>query len=61
MTIELTESEIKTLRVYLDQALIELKGLRAIGLKNNTSIKNVESIKKKISQQNLLKENNYGI
>lgn len=49
MTIELTESEIKTLKFCLDQALVELKGLRAIGVKNDTSIKNVKSIKKKIS------------
>lgn len=48
--IKLTESEIKTLNFYLDKALIDAKGLQAIGMKNDVSVKNLELIKKKISQ-----------
>lgn len=50
MEIELTESEIKTLKLYLDKALIDAKGLRAIGMRNDMSVKNLESIKRKICQ-----------
>ena len=48
MEIKLTESEIKTLKFYLDKALIDAKGLQAIGIGNDVSVKNLESIKKKI-------------
>ena len=50
MEIQLTESEIKTLKFYLDKALIDAKGLCAIGIGNSTSVKNLESVKKKISK-----------
>ena len=49
MEIKLTESEIKTLKFYLEKALIDAKGLQAVEMGNETSVKNLESIKKKIS------------
>lgn len=51
MEIKLTESEIRTLIFYLDKALIDAKGLRSIGFGNDMSVRNLESIKKKISNQ----------
>lgn len=49
ITITITESEAKTLKRYLDNAIIDAKGLQAIGVGSKTSVKNLESIKKKLS------------
>lgn len=48
MEINLTESEIKTLKFYLEKALIDAEGLRAIGIGDGASINNLKAIKKKI-------------
>lgn len=52
MNIELTESEIKTLRFYLDKSLIDAKGLRAVGVIKGNTVTHLESIKKKINAVN---------
>ena len=48
MKIELTKNEIKILKLYLEKSLIDAKGLCAIGVVSNYSVKNLESIIKKI-------------
>lgn len=50
MVIELTESEVKTLNFALDKQLIDAKGLRAIGFGSDFTVKNLESIQRKISK-----------
>lgn len=49
MKIELTDSEAKTLKFYLEQSLIDARGLCAIGVGNKNSVINLESIIKKIN------------
>lgn len=46
--IELTDSEISTLRFYLDKALIDARGMAAIGVGDRSSVRNLESVAKKI-------------
>lgn len=48
MEINLTASEIKTLNFYVAQALIDVRGLAAIGFGNRKSVRNLESIQKKL-------------
>lgn len=52
MTIELTESEVKTLRFYLEKSLIDAQGMVAIGVGNKTSVDNLKSIMKKTITKN---------
>lgn len=49
MKIELTKNEIKILKLYLEKSLIDAKGLCAIGVVSNYSVKNLESIIKKLA------------
>lgn len=49
MKIELTESEIKTLKFYLEKSLIDAEGLCAIGVISNNSVINLKSIIKKVT------------
>lgn len=48
MQIELTPSEIRTLKFYLSQALIDAKGSRAIGIGSGKSVNDLESVIAKI-------------
>ena len=48
MKIELTENEIKTLKIYLEKMLIDAKGLYAVGVGSKNSVINLESILKKV-------------
>ena len=48
MKIELTNSEIKTLKFYLEKSLIDAEGLYAIGVGSKNSATNLKSILKKI-------------
>ena len=50
MKIDLTKYEIETLKFYLELALIDAKGMRAVGVGSNESVSNIESVIKKISQ-----------
>ena len=48
--IQLTESEINTLKFYLEMNLIDARGDEAIGIGSKATVKNLESIKKKITK-----------
>lgn len=50
MEIKLTESEIKTLKFYLEKALIDAEGMRAIGIGSARTTINLKSIMHKISR-----------
>ena len=49
MNIELTENEIKTLKFYVKQSLIDAKGNCAIGIGSKQSVMNLESILKRLN------------
>lgn len=51
MEINLTAAEIKTLNFYVAQALIDARGLVAIGFGNRESVRNLESIQRKLRKQ----------
>lgn len=48
ITIELTESEVKTLKLYLAHSIIDAEGLVAVGAGNQKSVDNLKSVLKKI-------------
>lgn len=50
MTVELTESEIKTLKYTIEGALIDLKGSRAIGMGGDVEIRDLNRVKRKIAR-----------
>lgn len=50
MEIKLTDSEIKTLKFYLEKALIDAEGMYAIGVENINSVINIKSIIHKINK-----------
>lgn len=50
MIIELTENEIKSLNRIIEGALIDLKGLRAVGLGGDMTIRDLNRIRRKIAQ-----------
>ena len=50
MEITLTESEIETLKFYLDQILVDVKGGCEIGIVREVTVNNLESIIEKISK-----------
>lgn len=48
--IKLTKSEIETLKFYLDQVLVDVKGGYEIGIVREVTVNNLESIIEKISK-----------
>lgn len=50
MKIVLTESEMKTLKFYLKQALNDAEGMAAIGVGSKRTVLDLKSIIKKITQ-----------
>lgn len=50
--IKLTDSEVHTLRFYLEKALIDARGMAAVGVCGRTSEKDLESVMEKIGGQN---------
>ena len=50
MNIELTENETKTLKFYVEKALIDAEGLCAIGVVSKNSVTNLKSVLRKIDQ-----------
>lgn len=50
MEITLTESEIETLKFYLKQILVDVKGGYEIGIVREVTVNNLESIIEKISK-----------
>ena len=50
MEVKLTDSEIRTLKFYLEKALIDAEGMVAIGFGSKTSVTNLKSIIQKISR-----------
>lgn len=51
MGINLTESEVETLLFYLKKALIDAEGMAAIGVGSKSSVLNLKSIIKKMTQR----------
>lgn len=45
---KLTQSEIHTLQFYMEKALIDAKGMCAIGVTNKETVSNIKSILKKV-------------
>lgn len=50
MEIKLTDSEVKTLKFYLEKALIDAEGMCSIGVGNIKSVINIKSIIHKINK-----------
>lgn len=50
----LTKSEVNTALFYIEHALIEAKGDRAVGIGSNKSVANLESIKKKLLRKKMI-------
>lgn len=50
MKVVLTEREVKTLKFYLEQALVDAKGMEAIGVGSKNSVLDLKSIIKKITR-----------
>lgn len=50
MKLELTQKEIEVLKFYLGQALIDAKGMAAIGVGSEATVKNLISIKEKLNK-----------
>lgn len=48
MEISLTPDEVKTLKFYLERAIIDAEGMAAIGVSNRSTVQNLKSIKKKL-------------
>ena len=52
MQIDITESERKTLLFYLEKALIDAQGLRAIGAGSSKTVDNIKSLMYKAEKGN---------
>lgn len=51
VTVSLSKSEIRTLRFYLDKAIIDAEGSCAIGIGDRVSVKHLHAIRKKIAEK----------
>ena len=49
--IQLTESEVTTLKFYVKQSIIDAAGSHAIGIGSKTTVDNLKSILKKIGDK----------
>lgn len=50
MEINLTDSEVKTLKFYLEKSLIDAEGNQAIGIGSKEAVPNLKSIMRKIAK-----------
>lgn len=51
VTIELTAREVKTLKFYLNKAIIDAEGMSAIGVGSKESVSNLKSVMTKIGNK----------